>query len=213
MPTGVGARTLHSGSRQTSGGTPRSINADISCHRTNANASLWYRLLGPLNRVTGRITIQPYNPAPGLTFTATYISASPLAGRHKLCAFGLLFPALRSVRNTTGSTVCQVSMRGTMVVRSSVVSRRPRQPNWWITHEIASVQGEPRASPIRNPLGARHYPEDLRIPTLTSKPVVMYEGDHALKILGVRSFFTPAAPVPDGVHVTITVDRLPLTGG
>jgi len=220
FPAGTGAQAMTGGSRPTMNPREWRVAASVTCQRSPANARLCDRLLGPLTTVSVDMNIQQDNLTPGIMFTATYTATAPAlppgAGRRpygRVCAFGLLAGRLRFIKGPfDGTTTCHATVRGRMVLRPGVASRLSMTPDFWITQETATVRGA-AVEQIVDPLGAKAYPADTRLPIRWRDGVTLRGTNQTLGLLGLPGFPMRAVPLPAGVSASTTWVNMPLVGG
>jgi len=225
LPTTAGARTEQGGYPFSVSGHQWRVSATLRCQRSSANARVCDELLGPLSRITVDMNIQQNNPTPGITFTATYTATTPplfpgagLRPYGSVCAFGLVSSQRRFVRGPfVAFPTCRATVRGRMILRPGVATRMSKTPDFWITSETATVPGA-LAPLIVDPLGARSYPFDTRIPVVWKAVDSVRGTNRVLGILGIPGFPGQTVLLPAALSAFMTIKtivfmKVPTAGG
>lgn len=218
LPATAGARTEQGGHPVSVSGHQWRVSATLACQRNSANARVCDELLGPLLRITVDMNIRQNNPTPGIAFTATYTATtSPLfpgAGLRpygSVCAFGLVSSQRRFVRGPfVAFPTCRATVRGRMILRPGVATRMSKTPDFWITSETATVPGA-LAPLIVDPLGARSYPFDTRIPVVWKALDSVRGTKRVLGILGIPGFSGQTVLLPAALSASMTIKTLVFT--
>jgi len=219
LPAGAGAHTLKAPST-TMNPQAWDVLATITCHRTTSNTRICDRLLGPLTTVSVSLNMLQDNLTPGIAFDAIYRATAPApapgAGIRpygRVCAFGVLADHLRFIKGPFDTTTtCHAIVRGRMVLRSGVASRRSKTPDFWITQETARVRGAV-VYQIEDPLGTKAYPADTRFPVRWGSGGTVRGANRTLGVLGIPGFPQRGCLLPAGISASMTVLNMPLTGG